>query len=52
MPGFWSDEYPTPERLAMVRAWKAHYIAKGCNLHKAFWLAQKKTHTWPNGERR
>lgn len=32
---------------ARWRAWKLHYMAKGCNEHKAFWLAQKKTHTWP-----
>lgn len=51
MPCFWFEEYPTRERLAMVAAWRAHYIAKGCSAEKAFWLAAKKTHTWPNGDR-
>lgn len=51
MPSFWFDEYPSRELLNLRKAWRDHYIAKGCTPHKATWLAHKKTHTWPNGER-
>jgi hypothetical protein len=49
MPGFWFDEYPSREVREMRAAWRAHYIAKGCNRYKASDLASKKTHTWPPG---
>lgn len=51
MPDWIFDEYPKPELTNLRKAWRAHYIAKGCNPHKAMWLAAKKTHTWPNGDR-
>jgi hypothetical protein len=46
MPG-WFDEYPTRELLNLRKAWRDHYIAKGCSAERAFWLAAKKTYTWP-----
>jgi len=50
MPIWFYDDYPTPELTKLRKAWCAHYVAKGCNAEKAYWLAAKKTHTWPNGE--
>lgn len=47
MPDWIFDEYPKPELTKLRKAWRAHYIAKGCNPNKAMWLAHKKTHTWP-----
>jgi hypothetical protein len=44
---FGGDDWPTAELLALRRAWATHYVAKGCSRDKAFWLAHKKTHTWP-----
>jgi hypothetical protein len=49
MPG-WYNEYPSRKLLSLRKAWREHYIAKGCSTEKSFWLAAKKTHTWPNGE--
>lgn len=47
MLGFWFDDCPSRELLALRRAWRDHYIAKGCNQSKASELARRKTHTWP-----
>ena len=47
MPGYWFDDYPPRELLNLRAAWCAHYVAKGCGAEKAYWLAAKKTHTWP-----
>ena len=48
MPSFgWCSDYPSRYLLDLRAAWRAHYIAKGCNRWKAGDLAAKKTHTWP-----
>lgn len=52
MSGWDYDHYPSRKLLNLRKAWRAHYVAKGCSAEKAFWLAAKKTHTWPNGESR
>src|ERR1700733_99252 len=31
MGGFWFDDYPSPEVIKLRKAWRSHYIAKGCN---------------------
>jgi len=41
------DEYPSRELLNLRAAWRAHYVAKGCSAEKAYWLAHKKTNTYP-----
>jgi hypothetical protein len=47
MPSWMYNDWPSIEVQNLRKAWRAHYIAKGCNSTKAMWLAHKKTHTWP-----
>lgn len=44
---FWSDG---PNESKRIAAWRAHYLAKGCNSSKAETCARRKvwrSHTWP-----
>lgn len=44
---FWGDE---PSQSKRIAAWRAHYMAKGCNSTKADTCAHRKVRqawTWP-----
>lgn len=49
MPNEWSYDYG-PNESKRITAWRAHYLAKGCNSSKAETCARRKvwrSHTWP-----
>ena len=49
MPGDFLD-YSYPDESKRIAAWRAHYIAKGCNSSKAETCARRKvwrSHAWP-----